>query len=164
VEKRDIVGLEGLFAITDDGQIWSYRRGRYLTPTKTKRGYLYVNIGKDREFRRHLLVHRLVASAFIPNPERKPEVNHKDGNPANNRVDNLEWATHAENLAHAAYELESMGKRRGQPYKPHKAHEVDTGAYFPLRPNQKHLIPVFRALIDQVRGPEGQARAAAMTG
>lgn len=153
---RDIQGLEGLFAVTDDGRVWSYRRKRFLQPTATQRGHLYVNIGADRNFRRHLLIHRLVASAFIPNPERKPEVNHKDGNPANNRVDNLEWTTHKENMTHAGRELGVMGAPRGKAYKPRapQCHDRDTGAYFPLRPDQKHLIPFFRALIDQVRGPE----------
>lgn len=60
------------------------------------RGYMYV-----RTTNRNHILHRLVASAFIPNPENKPEVNHKNGNKANNRVDNLEWVTSKENAQHA---------------------------------------------------------------
>lgn len=61
-----------------------------------KRGYLYV-----RTSNKNLQVHRLVASAFLPNPDNKPEVNHKDGKKTNNHVSNLEWVTTSENAQHA---------------------------------------------------------------
>ena len=60
----------------------------------------YTESGKQTSY----YVHRLVAEAFIPNPDDKPQVNHKDGNPSNNNVENLEWVTSKENVAHA-YEI-----------------------------------------------------------
>lgn len=60
--------------------------------------YEKVCLGKNRASRR---IHRLVADAFVANPDDKPEVNHKDGNKLNNRADNLEWVTHQENVSHA---------------------------------------------------------------
>lgn len=71
---------------------------------ENNKGYLFV-CAKERGRRKNLLIHRLVAEAFIPNPENKPEVNHKDGNPHNNRVDNLEWVTSSENRKHACHVL-----------------------------------------------------------
>ena len=68
--------------------------------TYEKKGYLLVDLYKDGE-RSKKRVNRLVAEAFIPNPDNKPEVNHKDGNKSNNNVDNLEWATKKENCRHA---------------------------------------------------------------
>ena len=68
--------------------------------TTDTHGYLHVNLwhgGKSK----HFSIHRLVAIAFIPNPENKPEVNHIDGNKLNNRVSNLEWVTSSENQRHA---------------------------------------------------------------
>lgn len=69
----------------------------------TTTGYLYITIRNyEGKKRKHLKVHRLVAKAFIPNPENKPFINHIDGNPLNNNVNNLEWCTHAENIKHAS--------------------------------------------------------------
>ncbi|MBR1497753.1 MAG: HNH endonuclease [Oscillospiraceae bacterium] len=80
----------------------SWIKGRTLKPYRTGKGsgYLTVNLhGNCKDV--NMKVHRLVATAFIPNPLNKPEVNHIDGNKKNNHVSNLEWATGAENVDHA---------------------------------------------------------------
>ena len=71
-----------------------------LTPARLPKGYLMVNLCKNGKQKPHY-IHRLVAQAFIPNPENKPQVNHIDGDKNNNRVSNLEWATYLENHLHA---------------------------------------------------------------
>ena len=93
-EIRDVVGWEGRYLVSDDGVVYSNRRGK-ITPMKTwksKDGYELLELGNTTP-RTIAKVHRLVAQAFIPNPENLPEVNHKDENPSNNRMDNLEWCT-----------------------------------------------------------------------
>ena len=101
-EWKPIKGYEGLYEVSNTGKIKSFQRGkiRILYPRKTPRGYLHVILSKNK-VNKDLRVHRLVASAFIPNPLNKPEVNHIDGNKDNNNVDNLEWATRGENMNHA---------------------------------------------------------------
>lgn len=92
---KDITGYEGLYQVSNIGMVRSlnYRRtGRVqlLKLYKDRGGYLNVVLCKDGKEKRNL-VHRLVAEAFIPNPDNLPQVNHKDENPSNNRVENLEW-------------------------------------------------------------------------
>ncbi len=88
------------YMVSNYGRIKSYVRvkQKILKTSTYNTGYKYVRFaGTNKNF----LVHRVVAKAFIPNPENKPEVNHKDGNPSNNHVDNLEWVTRSENAQHA---------------------------------------------------------------
>jgi hypothetical protein len=95
---KDIDGYEGLYQVSNFGRI---RRGERLkTPHVDHGGYLTVWLSKHSKMK-CLKVHRLVASAFIPNPAGKKTVNHIDGNKQNNCVTNLEWATHSENIIHA---------------------------------------------------------------
>ena len=88
---RDIKGYEKLYAVTSCGRVWSYRSKRFLKLIPAKDGYRKVNLydkdGKMRTFQ----VHRLVAQAFLPNPDDLPEINHKDEVKDHNWLFNLEW-------------------------------------------------------------------------
>lgn len=76
-------------------------------------GYKYLSFGyKVNGLAKHFTIHRQVAKLFIPNPENKPVVNHKDGDKLNNAVENLEWATHSENSLHAV--ITGLNPKRGQ--------------------------------------------------
>lgn len=90
------------YIIYEDGKIYSLFKNIFLSPVlEDKIGYYRVYLTGDNGVRKIFLVHRLVATAFIPNPENKPEVNHIDGNKLNNTLKNLEWVTKHENMKHA---------------------------------------------------------------
>jgi hypothetical protein len=92
VKMAPIDGFDGYY-ISDHGDVWSARQsGRWLKPHLTECGYHTVGIRKNN-VRMRVLVHRLVALAFIPNPLHFPQVNHKDECKTNNTIDNLEWCT-----------------------------------------------------------------------
>lgn len=98
---KEIDGYEGRYEVSNYGNVRSlnFRQTgmvKNLKPQPDKKGYLTVGLCKDGGMKWGK-IHRLVASAFIPNPDNKPQVNHKDGNKANNCVNNLEWATSATN-------------------------------------------------------------------
>lgn len=94
---KDIKGYEGLYAVTADGKVWSYRRQKYLSPADNGHGYLHVELTDASGNKKKKRIHRLVAEAFLPNPEGKTDVGHKDNCRNNNNVENLEWVTRKEN-------------------------------------------------------------------
>lgn len=97
---KDIPDYEGLYQVSNFGKIkslYNYKRNgtNILTP-KIRRGYYQIGLRKNKK-RKWIAVHRLVALAFIPNPNNYKCVNHKDENTLNNNIDNLEWCTHKYN-------------------------------------------------------------------
>jgi len=113
IEKR----LDGYskYLISQDGTIKSFAKKwlnspRILKPIKSKTlGYFYISMLHDDGILKRLLVHRIIAELFIDNPHHYPMINHLDGNPSNNKIENLEWCDQNRNMMHSYYELKKQG-------------------------------------------------------
>lgn len=97
---KDIQGYEGLYQVSNLGRVRGIKRNSILKPWTVRGGYLSVNLCKNNLVKKRV-VHRLVAEAFIDNPENKPEINHISGNKLDNSISNLEWCTREENIQHS---------------------------------------------------------------
>lgn len=104
----DLKGYEGVYAVTEDGRVWSQpkmhgrspRQGFWMKQSIERTGYRFVFL--QHKGTRHIgYVHRLVAETYLPGTPGRSQVNHKDGNKAHNHVVNLEWLTPSENIKHA---------------------------------------------------------------
>lgn len=132
---KDIQEYEGLYAITSCGRVWSYRSKKFLKPRLYKGYYgvvLYKN-GNSKVF----LIHRLVAEAYIPNPDSLPFVNHKDEVKTHNWVNNLEWCTRSYNARYGTAVARANEKKfkkvmcieTGEIFNSHKEAEQALGLY-----------------------------------
>ena len=113
---KDIKGYEGLYQVSDEGEVRSLGNGnsnsskeRIIKPTKDKYGYLYITLCKNGK-KKTIKIHRLVAEAFLPNPDNLPEVNHKDENKINNRANNLEFCDRKYNVNYGTGKKRSAEK------------------------------------------------------
>ena len=119
------ISINTNYSIDENGNVRNDKRGTFVKPYNNKagRGYLYVCLYNGHIKQGAYGIHRLVAQAFIPNPDNKPQVNHKDGNTMNNHVSNLEWVSPLENVIHACKVLKVMAgysnanKKRERPIK-----------------------------------------------
>ena len=119
---KDIKGYEGLYAIDENGNVFGYKRKKFLKPLTDSSGYYQVVLCKNGLQKRYL-VHRLVAETFLTTTESKAFVNHKDENKTNNSVENLEWCTHKYNCNYGARNKQisesSKGKSKSELHKIH---------------------------------------------
>lgn len=108
---RDVVGWEGIYQVTSCGKIWSCRHNKFLKPAGGKGNYqmVYLTNG-DRKVNDY--VHRIVAKAYLPNPNNLPLVNHKDEHKDNNNVNNLEWCSQEYNVNYSIGKRNNCGKWR----------------------------------------------------
>ena len=112
MEERIVEMYGATISAFEDGSVWIHRgsRNKRRFGNTTDKGYKSVLI-RDNGVERTVFVHRIIATAFIPNPENKPQVNHKNGIKTDNRPSNLEWCTNQENCLHKVNILKHHGRR-----------------------------------------------------
>lgn len=101
---KEIQGYEGEYAVSNKGRVRNKKNGKILAGAYDGYGYRFVKLYKANSKPKQIKVHRLVALAFIPNPDNLPYINHIDENKGNNNVENLEWCTASQNQRHSAHQ------------------------------------------------------------
>lgn len=160
---RPVVGFEGKYLVSNFGAVKSLRYEGHAVErelcqaTDSKGlGYKSVYLYSKQAKRCFKLVHQLVASAFIPNPNGYREVNHIDGDPSNNRVDNLEWCTRSQNILHASKVLKKPMARKFSK----KVLCIETGEIFESGHAAAKAKGLCRHSISCVLGPKAKSKTA----
>lgn len=125
-----VPGYEGLYEVSNLGNVKSLRSGRLMKRSLSHFGYEMTTLSKDGKQKTYL-IHRLVALAFIPNPDNLEEINHKDEVKTNNSVENLEWCTRKYNLNYGTYRERMSAIKTGKP-NPRK-NKIQVEEYDPLK-------------------------------
>lgn len=134
------------YYISKAGDLFSLPKNKLLSKSEYGNGYLFYNLFDGVNFKSRM-IHRLVAQTFIPNPENKRTVNHKDGNIKNNNLSNLEWATHSENHLHAYRVLKrtppNLGKTGERNGKSKPVNQYDLSGNFIKRWDSINLAEIY---------------------
>ena len=152
-----VKGYEEIYAISNYGRIKNITKDRLLSPINNGVGYYRVELRRNNVGKKQY-IHRMVAEAFLLNPHKKAEVNHKDGNRSNNHVSNLEWVTSSENTKHAVYK--GTLKAWGNKAKPIEAISIETGTVIKFATiseaereiGSKHITDVLKGKRSQCKG------------
>ena len=153
---KDVLGYEGLYQVSNKGNVYSVERinsngrkcgGIILKPRPTITGYLQVNLCKNGKVKSSY-IHRIVAEAFVPNPNNYPEINHLDEDKANNYVKNLEWCTRKYNMNHG-----TRSERASQAQsKKIRAINIETGEVLTFNSTQEAISKGYFAVSKACRG------------
>lgn len=137
---KDIPEYEGLYKISNYGEIYSTYSNKLLKPRLDKDGYAQVTLYKNHQ-PKTLRIHRLVAITYIPNPNNYSCVNHKDENKKNNAVDNLEWCTIKYNNNYGTHTQRSADSRRGQTLSEESRKNISAALKGRVSPNKGKKFP-----------------------
>lgn len=147
---KDITGYEGLYAIEEDGRVWSYRRNKYLSQNIDTNGYYKVDLSSNGKSK-HQNIHRLLAYTYIPNPENKDCIDHINRNRLDNRIENLRWATKKENSENRSLRVDNLAQEQ---YIRTKRCKTTYGIYtyyvFGIKRNNINHIKPFKTLQEAI--------------